>query len=177
MATKIHHHPEFAGARELFLLLDLLQDPDKYQELYERLEGERQAVNALLEGKGIAGDIDAQLALAQADRATAARELALARSGSSEKLQAAGLEADQMLATARAECSRIASETARLRADADAAARAASAKLRELEARELEAREKVASAGAMMADAQELRRQYEGKAAVLSEALQLAQAG
>lgn len=175
MATKVHHNPDFAGSRELFMLLDLLQDPEKYRTLFEELDSQRRQVNAGLEARGIASDLDAALITAQQDRAAAKRELVLAQSQASERLASAGALADEMIDAARAESARLAGEALRKLADADTVRTAISRQMIELQAREAEAAEQLASANAMLAEATEVRRQYEGKVAVLSEAL--AQAG
>lgn len=57
MATKKHHYQELPGTKELYVLLNIINDKDKYSKILEEMEKTRMDANKAIEDLGIAGEI------------------------------------------------------------------------------------------------------------------------
>jgi len=77
--SKTHHFKELPGTRELYTLLNIINNKDKYEKILEELEGARFNANKAIEEKGLAGEIEALHSQARADRGQAKHDLDEAR--------------------------------------------------------------------------------------------------
>ena len=58
MTIKVHHLNALAGTRELFMFLDIINDPEKYKKLLEGIEKQRDELNEKIELIGKVDQID-----------------------------------------------------------------------------------------------------------------------
>lgn len=77
--SKTHHFKELPGTRELYTLLNIINNKDKYEKILEELEGARFNANKAIEEKGLSGEIEAIHSQAKADRGQAKHDLEEAR--------------------------------------------------------------------------------------------------
>lgn len=90
--SKTHHFKELPGTRELYTLLNIINNKDKYEKILEELEGARFNANKAIEEKGLAGEIGALHSQAKADRGQTKHDLEEARE-TAQNLVAEGQEA------------------------------------------------------------------------------------
>lgn len=79
MATKRHHFQELPGTRDLYVLLNIINNKDEYTKILSEMETLRASANKAIEEKGLAGNIENLYNDAKADRLQAKRELDEAR--------------------------------------------------------------------------------------------------
>ena len=91
--AKTHHFQELPGTRELYTLLNIINNKEKYQSILEELEGKRLEVNQSIENMGLAGNIESMHSQAKADRLQAAHDLNEAKEVSSKIMS----EADEQI--------------------------------------------------------------------------------
>lgn len=76
MATKTHHIEAMPGLRDLYLLLQIINDPARYQHVLAELEQKRKDANDLIELTGPASGIPGMLQVAEAKLKQADKVLA-----------------------------------------------------------------------------------------------------
>jgi len=77
MATK--HYQPLPGTRELYALLNIINDKEKYGKVLEEMEDTRLRANKAVEERGLSGNIESLYRQADADRLQAKTELDDAR--------------------------------------------------------------------------------------------------
>lgn len=96
MATKIHHYQELPGTKELYALLNIINDADKYNAVLAELENKRLEVNKSLAQLELGKEIDDLHKKALADRKEAQDQLEFAMNQADEIIKNAKKDADSI---------------------------------------------------------------------------------
>ena len=169
--------PPMAGLTEILMLLDLLANPEKYQERAAHLEGCRKDANELYRKMGVKGDVDQMLSSAKVKDQRAQERLDQAAQKAEAMVSEAEAKAAAMLEDAQSGADRIAKKAA----DAERAVAQRESDFRsrveDVERREAQVKDELDSLKAQQKAASDVRNEYQAKLDILQGAISGARGG
>ena len=174
MATKIHHLQAVPGSRELFTILEIINDKKKFSEALEELESKRKEVNELIDVVGDAEEIKSLHSKVKedADRAErfaqqrineANKEFAEAHERTEQLIKDARDKADEIVSVVKAKEDSLDKRTDIFNKESSDKQRDLEARLQEVIKRESEVRKREGEANAKLEEGLRLKSLYEEK--------------